>query len=140
MKGVMENHALFLSSILCIVMVAICSWELMPQASGLLHLAPFPDDEFRIKVMGLVFMSIGGTFIWDRICIAVFAPDIMKAMMDSAKETTKKDIMDVFNTMGKVILCAAVYFSGNPLIWIGAIWYYRKSKSQAEAAEEATVA
>merc|ERR1711972_82727 len=69
MKGIMENHALFLSSFACIVMVAVAAWELMPEANSLIHLAPFPDDIFRIKVMCLVFASLGGTFIWDRLCI-----------------------------------------------------------------------
>merc|ERR1712008_381530 len=137
MKGIMENHALFLSSFACIAMVAVAAWELMPQGNALLHLAPFPSDEFRWKVMSLVFMSLGGTFIWDRLCIAIFAPEIMAAMVDNAKQTTTEDIMQVVRTLLKVGGCLAVYLSGNPLIWIGAIWFYRKQKAQAEAAEAA---
>jgi len=136
MKGLMENHALFISSFMCIVMVAVCAWELMPELNGLIHLAPFPDDTFRFKVMGLVFMSLGGTFIWDRICIAIFAPEIMKAMIENANETSRNDILEVCSTLGKVLGCLAVYLSGNPLIWIGAFWFYRKQKS-AEAARQA---
>merc|ERR1719446_1954147 len=102
MKGIMENHALFLSSFACITLVAIGAWEMIPEGNKLLHLAPFPNDEFRWKVMGLVFMSLGGTFIWDRICIALFAPDIMGAMIDNAKQTTWEDIMGVLRTLAKV--------------------------------------
>eukprot|EP00928_Gymnodinium_smaydae_P020651 TRINITY_DN17989_c0_g1_i1.p1 TRINITY_DN17989_c0_g1~~TRINITY_DN17989_c0_g1_i1.p1 ORF type:complete len:1587 (+),score=333.95 TRINITY_DN17989_c0_g1_i1:53-4813(+) len=137
MKGIMENHALFLSSFACIGLVGGAAWEVFPQANELIHLCPFPNDEFRWKVMALVFMSLGGTFIWDRICIAIFAPDIMKAMVDSAKETTAEDIIGVLRTLGKVVGCFAIYASGNPLIWIGAFWYYQKSKREAAEREAA---
>merc|ERR1712060_642054 len=137
MKGIMENHALFLSSFACIAMVGIAAWELMPEANSLIHLAPFPDDVFRWKVMGLVFASLGGTFIWDRICIAIFAPDIMTAMVENAKSTTQKDIMDVLYTIAKVVGGLAVYLSGNPLVWIGAFWWYKKQARERQAREEA---
>merc|ERR1711865_518614 len=131
MKGLMENHSLFLSSFICIAMIVAAAWELIPQANSLLHLAPFPNDKFRIEVLTLVFMSLVGTFIWDRICIALFAPEIMGAMIDNAKETTMEDIMEVLYTLGKVVGCICVYLTGNPLIWIGAIWYYKKQKNAA---------
>jgi len=137
MKGLMENHSLFISSFLCIALIGACAWELMPQANSLLHLHPFPNDEFRFKVMGLVFLSIGGTFIWDRLCVAIFSPDIMKAMIDNAKETTMEDVISVGATLGKVLCCLLIYLTGNPLIWIGAIWYYKKQKAAGAAAEAA---
>merc|ERR1711966_21835 len=136
MKGIMENHALFLSSFMCIALVAVGAWEIIPQANELIHLAPFPNDEFRWKVMGLVFLSLGGTFIWDRLCIMIFAPDIWKAMVDNAKATTWKDIEEVLWTLGKVVGCLLIYLSGNPLIWMGAFWYYKKTKSEAAAREQ----
>jgi len=140
MKGIMENHAFFFSSIAMIIMVAVAAWEVFPAANSLIHLAPFPDDGFRWKVMGLVFASVGGTLIWDRICIAVFAPEIMAAMVDNAKQTTWEDIMSLLRTAGKVLVCLLVYASGNPLIWFGAFWYYRKQKAEAQAKEAAAAA
>jgi cation-transporting ATPase 13A1 len=140
MKGIMENHALFLSSIGCIGLVAFGAWEVIPEANRLLHLAPFPNEDFRWKVMGLVFMSLGGTLIWDRICIALFAPEIMAAMIDNAKATTWEDIMSLLTTLGKVVGCLAVYLTGNPIIWIGAIWYYRKMKRETAEREAAAAA
>jgi len=133
MKGIMENHALFLSSFLCVALVTVCAWEWMPEANALLHLSPFPNDEFRWKVLSLVFLSLGGTFIWDRLMVALFAPEIMAAMIENAKSTTKKDIMDVATTLAKVVGCFAVYLTGNPLIWMGAFWFYKKQKSAAAA-------
>jgi len=61
----------------------------------------------------------------------------MGAMVDSAKQTTTEDIMSLLRTVGKIVVGLLVYLSGNPLIWIGAIWYYRKQKAQADAAEAA---
>lgn len=37
-------------------------------------------DEFRWKVMGLVGLTLMGTFIWDRFCVLIFAPEIFKAV------------------------------------------------------------
>jgi len=138
MKGIMENHALFLSSFACIALVVVGAWEVIPEGNRLLHLAPFPDDEFRWKVVGLVAASLAGTFIWDRLCIAIFAPNIMGAMIDNAKQTTIEDIMGVLQTLGKVVGCLLVYCTGNPLIWMGAVWYYRKMKREAAEREAAS--
>jgi len=137
MKGIMENHALFLSSFGCIALVGVCAWEVIPPGNALLHLAPFPNNEFRLTVMFLVFMSLGGTFIWDRICIALFAPHIHEAVLQNVRETTAEDIMSLLKTLGEVVGCFAIYLTGNPLIWIGAIWWYRKQKAEAAAAEAA---
>ena len=35
--------------------------------------------QFLNQVMWLVGLSLAGTFIWDRLCVAIFAPQIFKA-------------------------------------------------------------
>jgi cation-transporting ATPase 13A1 len=40
------------------------------------------------QVMMLVLMSLGGTFIWDRLCIYWFAPNVFQALVDEAKSVT----------------------------------------------------
>ena len=52
----------------------------------MIHLEPFPNDEFRWTVIKLVCASIVGTFIWDRICIALFAPQVFGAMLNEARQ------------------------------------------------------
>ena len=47
MKGMTENHALFLSVFICIAGVVAAAWEFFPQLNELIHLTPFPDDAFR---------------------------------------------------------------------------------------------
>lgn len=43
MKGMLENHALFLSVFLCIGGVIVASWEVVPQLNEAIQLAPFPS-------------------------------------------------------------------------------------------------
>ena len=44
MKGMLENHPLFLSVFLCIAGVVVASWEMIPQLNELIQLAPFPGN------------------------------------------------------------------------------------------------
>merc|ERR1719361_1638355 len=76
MKGVMENRPLFLSVFVVAGSVAAAAWELSPELNALIHLSPFPNDSFRWSIMALVAITLVGTFIWDRLCVALFAPEI----------------------------------------------------------------
>ena len=102
MKGILENHALCLSVFLTIAAVIFFSWEFSPQINTMMHLTSFPDDEYRFKVVGLVLASLFGTFIWDRLMTAIFAPEIFKAMMSEAGKTSLADLMPVLKTAGYV--------------------------------------
>uniref|UniRef100_A0A7S3PPE7 Uncharacterized protein n=2 Tax=Aplanochytrium stocchinoi TaxID=215587 RepID=A0A7S3PPE7_9STRA len=139
MKGLLENHMLFLSLFITIGSVAMCAWEVLPQFNSLIHLEPFPDDTFRWQVMGLVLATIGGTFIADRLVTAIFAPKIFAAMVESGMQTKLSDITPIFGTLLKAALGFIVVGSGNPIVWIGAWWLYRKRKSMIEEAEEAAL-
>jgi manganese-transporting P-type ATPase len=97
-------------------------------------LEAFPDDEFRWKVMGLVFLSLGGTFIWDRLITAIFAPDIFSAMVAEAKKTTFADIVPILTTAGKVAGGLFVLANGNILV-IGGIAYYYYQQRKKNAAQ-----
>eukprot|EP01035_Chromulina_nebulosa_P018824 gene18824-24603_t len=58
MKGMLENHPLFLSVFICISGVIVAAWEISPQLNEMLQLAPFPNDLFRYKVLILVIGTI----------------------------------------------------------------------------------
>ena len=47
MKGLTENHALFLSVFACVAGCAACAWGLFPELNALIHLEEFPNDPFR---------------------------------------------------------------------------------------------
>eukprot|EP00516_Mucochytrium_quahogii_P003470 CAMPEP_0203758686 /NCGR_PEP_ID=MMETSP0098-20131031/11517_1 /ASSEMBLY_ACC=CAM_ASM_000208 /TAXON_ID=96639 /ORGANISM=" , Strain NY0313808BC1" /LENGTH=1546 /DNA_ID=CAMNT_0050651229 /DNA_START=262 /DNA_END=4902 /DNA_ORIENTATION=- len=135
MLGLVENHALFLSLFLCIGGLVFAAWEFSPKVNKLIHLEPFPDDEFRFKIVGLVLTTLVGTFIWDRMITAIFAKDIFRAMMQQARETKFSDIVPIFITLGKVLLGFGIFGTGNPIVWIGCYWLYNKRKQSIEAAE-----
>ena len=95
MKGMLENHPLFLSVFVCVGGVIVASWEMAPQLNDMIQLAPFPDDMYRYKVVILVVSTIFGTFMWDRFCTMMFAPKVFKAMTIEASRTTLNDVKPV---------------------------------------------
>lgn len=95
MKGMLENHPLFLSVFVCVGGVVVASWEMAPQLNDLIQLAPFPNDTYRYKVVILVVSTIFGTFLWDRLCTMIFAPRVFQAMIGEASRTTIQDIKPV---------------------------------------------
>lgn len=127
MKGLTENRALFFSVFIMSATMVAAAWEVFPEINALVHLSPFPNDSFRWRIMGLVFTTLFGTFLWDRACVAMFAPDIFRAMVDSAKSSTfKDDVLPIFMSAGKVVAGFLLLGTGNPLIIGGAYWYYKK--------------
>eukprot|EP00658_Telonema_sp_P-2_P035369 TRINITY_DN25737_c0_g1_i1.p1 TRINITY_DN25737_c0_g1~~TRINITY_DN25737_c0_g1_i1.p1 ORF type:complete len:1571 (+),score=461.62 TRINITY_DN25737_c0_g1_i1:80-4792(+) len=132
MKGIVENRPLFLSSFACIGLVVVCAWAWFPWLNEMIHLKEFPDDAFRYQVVTLVTASIFGTFVWDRLMTAVFAPEIFGAMMKEVWETRLSDVLDLLQTVGKILLCVGIYATGNPLIWFGAFMLYRNRKKTEE--------
>ena len=95
MKGMLENHPLFLSVFVCVGGVIVASWEMAPQLNDMIQLAPFPNDTYRYKVVILVVSTIFGTFMWDRFCTMMFAPKVFKAMTTEASKTTLNDVKPV---------------------------------------------
>jgi len=127
MKGLTENRALFFSVFIMSGCMVAAAWEVFPEINALVHLSPFPNDSFRWRIMGLVFTTLFGTFLWDRACVAMFAPDIFQAMVASARSTTfKDDVLPIFGTAGKVVAGFFLLCTGNPLIIGGAYWIYKK--------------
>lgn len=130
MKGLMENRPLFLSIFILLIAVAVCAWEMIPQGNKMIHLSPFPGDEFRWQIMIMVVASVFGTFAWDRLCVKFFAPDIWAAMVDSAKKTTfKDDVLPVFTDCMKIVGGVVLFCCGVPG-WIGLFLWYRSTRTK----------
>jgi len=117
MRGVLENRPLFFSVFVVVLGVGAVAWEVNPELNELVHLSPFPSDVFRWKVMGLVCLTIGGTFAWDRFCVLIFAPQHFRAMCESIWTTSfKDDVVPLFRSFFKacLVVCglgALSYFS-----------------------------
>lgn len=131
MKGLVENRPLFLSIFILFIAVACCAWEMVPMnGSEMIHLSPFPGDDFRWQIMMLVIVAIFGTAAWDRLCVFFFAPDIWRAMVDTAKKTSfQADILPVFTDCGKIVLGVGLFMCGIPG-WIGLFIWYRNRKKE----------
>lgn len=130
MKGLVENRPLFLSIFILFVAVGMCAWEMVPQANELIHLSPFPGDDFRWQIMVLVAISIFGTFLWDRLCVMFFAPDIFRAMKEAAMKTTfKGDVLPVIMDCGKIAVGVCLFLVGIPG-WIALFIWYRNRKRE----------
>lgn len=105
MKGVLENRALFFSLFLCGGSLIAAAWEFSPDINVMLHLSPFPNNAFRWKVIGLVGVTLFGTFAWDRFCIALFAREHFSAMLSAVKKTTfQGDIVPMLKCFVKVVM------------------------------------
>merc|ERR1719502_67138 len=126
MKGMTENHPLFLAVFACVAMCACCAWGVFPELNELIHLEPFPNDDFRWRVMALVGISLLGTFLWDRLCIAVFAPKIFRAMLDEAKSMTLADALPALQSLGKVFGVLFLLGTGNILVIGLAFFMYKR--------------
>ena len=134
MKGLLENQPLFLSVVASIGGLVVAAWQMVPMANKAIHLFEFPDDAFRHRVVHLVLLSLFGSFVWDRLCTAVFAPTIFKAMAESGRATTLQDLVPLAQTIAKVCVAALLLSQGNILVLIGAYWMYSK-RAQAVAAD-----
>ncbi|KAH9255129.1 hypothetical protein BASA81_006888 [Batrachochytrium salamandrivorans] len=135
MKGMLENHTLFLSLFVCIGGVAFASWEVLPEFNRALHFYPFPDDEYRVRVITQVMMVVLGTFVWDRMVIAVFAPEIFRAMWQETLKTKVTDVLPVFASVFKVFVGFALLGTGNPIVWAAAYYANRKFNEYKEKQE-----
>jgi cation-transporting ATPase 13A1 len=133
MKGISENHPLFLSVFACVAGCVCCAWGVFPEINALIHLEAFPDDDFRFKVIALVMASLFGTFVWDRLCTMIFAPRIWKAMVDEAKQTTLADALPALMSLGKVVGVLVILGSGNLLTLGIAYWLYKRYQNNNAA-------
>ena len=132
MKGMLENHFLFLSVFLCIGGVVAASWEFFPALNELIQLTPFPDDQFRYQVISLVMATIAGTFLWDRLCLLVFAPAHFKSVWEEFTKTTFADFLPILKTVGKIVAVILLLSTGNILILIMAFDFYRQYTVQQQ--------
>lgn len=131
MKGMLENHPLFLSVYICIAGVVIAAWEMVPQLNEAIQLAPFPNDAFRYKVVLLVVATIFGTLAWDRFCTWIFAPTVFAAMWEEARKTTAADLLPVMKTALMIVAGVFILGTGNVLLMAAAGYYWWKSRQSS---------
>merc|ERR1712039_264027 len=130
MKGLLENQPLFLSLFSCIALVAVCAWGRLPWLNEMLNLEVVPD-ELRIQVMTCLFISLIGSFIWDRLMTAIFAKEIYQTMVDGVRSLQLADFGPLCQTVLYFVGGGMVLLTGNPLLWgLGYMMYRNYKKSQ----------
>ena len=80
--------------------------------------------------------TIAGTFIWDRLCIYLFAKDVFGAAMNEAKKTSFADVLPIIKTCAMVVGGVAFLAYGNLLVGGLLYWQYRSYKNRQAAAEQ----
>jgi len=105
-------------------MTWICASGVIPQFNELLQLEIVPDD-LRNTMLLCLFLSLGGTLIWDRFCHWMFAPEIFAVMKENVMTTTLKDFLPVLKTVGSVILVVGILATGNILSLVGLYYLYK---------------
>merc|ERR1719181_2441729 len=132
MKGATENHALLLTLGGLCAGLTILTFTMYPELNTMLDMEPFPNDEFKYKVIFLVFMSLLGSFIVDRMCVAIFSRDIFKAQMEQFALLRVQDLTAPLMTVGKILGVLWILGSGNLLFAGLGYWQYRKWQTAQE--------
>lgn len=130
MKGLLENQPLFLSLFACIALVAVCAWGAFPYLNETLNLVVMPED-LRMQVMGTLFVSLIGSFCWDRLMVFVFARHIWEVQVAEAKAVTFADFWPLIQTVGYSLGGLLFLGTGNPLLWGLAFMMYRSYKAKS---------
>ncbi len=63
--------------------------------------------------MSLVAVSVVGTFVWDRLVTALFAPAIFSAMLSEARQTSAADLLPVLRSAAKVGVVVGLIYMGS---------------------------
>ena len=53
------------------------AFEAIPLLNETLKLVPLPSDSFRQQILVVLGMSVFGSMLWDRACVALFAPKLL---------------------------------------------------------------
>mmetsp|Transcript_2404 Transcript_2404/g.6463 ORF Transcript_2404/g.6463 Transcript_2404/m.6463 type:complete len:444 (-) Transcript_2404:177-1508(-) len=77
MLAATENAAMGYSLLAVTAGVFVCAFEVVPQLNDLLKLVPMPSPEFRNSILTALTISVLGSHLWDRLCVAVFAPRLL---------------------------------------------------------------
>ena len=104
MKGMVDNPGLLYSLGASFIGVFMLATEVMPLFNKTLEIVPLPDPLFTRKLLFYLTVDIFGSFVWDQLCLLMFAPHILKACLS---ECTSNDFKKLAK-MGIIILI--IYF------------------------------
>lgn len=135
MRGICENHYLFVSLFGVFALVALCSFELAPFVNDTFNLVPLPKH-MRGVMMTAILMSLFGTFCWDRLCMSIFAPEVFQAMVDQMNQIQKEDLIPPMKAAICVGCGVAMTVSSNPLFFMAAAYVFNTLGKENEEEQE----
>ncbi|KAF0694448.1 Aste57867_14681 [Aphanomyces stellatus] len=124
MKSMTDNPGLLYSLGISLVGVFLLCTEAMPLFNKVLEIVPMPDPRFAQILTGILTLDVVGAFVWDQLCLLIFAPKIFIA---SFKSITMQDIKQ----MVKMLVIALI------IIYVVANIDYDEIERQQKLAEEA---
>nr|CCA15951.1 Ptype ATPase (PATPase) Superfamily putative [Albugo laibachii Nc14] len=89
MKSMTDNPGLLYSLGISIVGVFLLCTEALPIFNEVLQIVPMPDPRFARLLTFILALDVFGAFVWDQICLFLFAPKIFIA---SIKSITLRDL------------------------------------------------
>ncbi|CCI46489.1 unnamed protein product [Albugo candida] len=89
MKSMTDNPGLLYSLGISIVGVFLLCTEALPIFNEVLQIVPMPDPRFARRLTFILALDVCGAFVWDQICLFVFAPKIFIA---SIRAITLRDL------------------------------------------------
>merc|ERR1719198_2877842 len=130
MKGATENPALLYSLLALVASIVVCAWEVIPYLNSTLGLVQLPDDETRYQLLSLIGATLGGSFLWDRLCLAIFAPRIFASQI---RELASLRLSDFWGPNAPKYIAGValgafwlIYTEGNMILAIAAYSMYSR--------------
>ena len=105
MQGITENPAFMWSVALTGGGAFVCAFERAPELNRALKLVSMPNDDFRWRVLQLLAISTAGAFLWDRLCLLVFAPKVFRA----ALAASRPDPVAIFKSSKRMMLVMVTF-------------------------------
>ncbi|ETW07462.1 hypothetical protein H310_01974 [Aphanomyces invadans] len=127
MKSMTDNPGLLYSLGVSLVGVFLLCTEAMPLFNKVLEIVPMPDPRFAQILTGILTLDVVGAFVWDQLCLLMFAPKIFIASFQSI---TGRDVKQ----MVKMLVIALI------IIYIVANIDYDEIERQQQLAEQAAKA
>mmetsp|Transcript_8956 Transcript_8956/g.20568 ORF Transcript_8956/g.20568 Transcript_8956/m.20568 type:complete len:719 (-) Transcript_8956:368-2524(-) len=139
MLAATENAPMGYSLLAVTVGVFVCAFEVLPWLNDLLKLVPMPSDEFRTKMLTALAASIFGSLIWDRVCVAIFAPTLLwVGYVDTWNNAPP--LRDTLHSLSKLayigVVCLMYWLSDQNMLSLLAGWYFWRQLFGPKATEQ----
>jgi len=139
MLAATENAPMGYSLLAVTIGVFVCAFEVLPFLNDLLKLVPMPSDEFRTQMLTALACSIFGSLLWDRVCVAIFAPKLLwVGYVDTWNNAPP--LKDLLRSASKVLYIGGVvlmyWLSDQNMITLLAGWYFWRQIFGAKATEQ----